>query len=185
MPDIDRRKFIRAAVGSTMLAAFNPPAVFALDGMAKQLPAPSTGENGSLMRALQNRKSTRSFSRKTIPPQMLSDLLWAAFGVNRADSGNRTAASPMNSQEIEIYVATAEGLFLYDARFHQTVQLTADDIRRYCESQGFVAVAPLNLIYVADFSKLGAGPRKRNIFMRRPIPVLSVRTSIFSAPLSG
>jgi SagB-type dehydrogenase family enzyme len=95
---------------------------------------------------------------------MLSDLLWAAFGVNRSDTGYRTAPSPMNSQEIELYVATAKGLFLYDARFHQTVQLSADDIRRYCGSQGFVAVAPINLIYVADFSKLGDRAEKKKYF---------------------
>lgn len=86
---------------------------------------------------------------------MLSDLLWAAFGVNRPDSGGRTAPSPMNSQEIEIYAATANGLFLYDARFHQLIELSTEDIRPFCGKQDFVADAPLNLIYVADFSKLG------------------------------
>jgi len=95
---------------------------------------------------------------------LLSDLLWAAFGVNRPDIGYRTAPSPMNSQEIDIYVAAANGLYLYDARFHQLVQLSSDDIRRLCGTQGFVAQAPLNLIYVADFSKLGDIDDEKKMF---------------------
>jgi SagB-type dehydrogenase family enzyme len=155
MSNVTRRKFLGAAAGSTVLAVVKPSALFATQGKANLLPSPSTGDNGSLMSALKNRKSTRSFSSIPLPQQMLSDLLWAAFGVNRLDSGNRTAPSPMNTQEIEIYVAMANGLYLYDARFHRLVQLSTEDIRNLCGTQGFVADAPLNLIYVADFSKFG------------------------------
>jgi SagB-type dehydrogenase family enzyme len=95
---------------------------------------------------------------------MMSDLLWAAFGVNRPDIGCRTAPSPMNSQEIELYVATANGLYLYDANFHQLVQLKNNDIRSFCGKQGFVANAALNLIYVADFSKLGDRNDDKKLF---------------------
>jgi nitroreductase len=116
------------------------------------------------MAALKNRKSTRSFSNKPIPRQLLSDLLWAAFGVNRPDIGYRTAPSPMNSQEIEIYAAEANGLYLYDARFHQLVQLSNEDIRSLCGTQGYVAHAPLNLIYIANFSKFGDMEDERKIF---------------------
>ena len=155
MSNVTRRKFLGAAAGSTMLAVLKPSTLFAAQGKVNLLPSPSTGDNGSLMSALKNRKSTRSFSSIPLPQQMLSDLLWAAFGVNRPDSGNRTAPSPMNTQEIEIYVAMANGLYLYDARFHQLVQLSTEDIRNLCGTRGFVADAPLNLIYVADFSKFG------------------------------
>jgi SagB-type dehydrogenase family enzyme len=116
------------------------------------------------MSALRNRKSTRSFSSRPLARQMLSDLLWAAFGVNRRDTGYRTAPSPMNSQEIEIYAATADGLFLYDPHIHQLVQLDKEDIRRFCGKQDFVADAPLNLIYVADFSRLVDRPDDRKLF---------------------
>ncbi len=155
MTDVTRRKFLGAAAGGTVLAVIKPSALFAAPGQASPLPSPSTGAGGSLMTALKNRKSTRAFSNQPLPQRMLSDLLWAAFGVNRPDTGYRTAPSPMNTQEIEIYVATADGLFLYDAHFHQLVQLASEDIRILCGIQSFVAKAPLNLIYVADFSKLG------------------------------
>jgi nitroreductase len=155
MSDITRRKFIGAAAGTTALAVLKPSEFFAADKNFEMLPSPSTDDSGSLMSALKNRKSTRSFSNKPLPKQLLSDLLWAAFGVNRPDIGYRTAPSPMNSQEIELYVATANGLFLYDARFHQLAQFYSEDIRSLCGTQGFVAHAPLNLIYVANFSKLG------------------------------
>jgi nitroreductase len=156
MSDITRRKFLGAAAGTTALAVLKPSQLFAAERNFEMLPSPSTGDNGSLMAALKNRKSTRSFSDRPLPKQLLSDLLWAAFGVNRPDIGYRTAPSPMGSQEIEIYAATANGLFLYDARFHQLAQFFTDDIRRLCGTQGFVAHAPLNMIYVANFSKFGA-----------------------------
>jgi SagB-type dehydrogenase family enzyme len=116
------------------------------------------------MTALKNRKSTRSFSNKPLPRQLLSDLLWVAFGVNRPENGYRTAPSPMNTQEIDIYAAEAKGLYLYDARFHQLVELSTEDIRSLCGTQGYVAHAPLNLIYVANFSKFGDMEDERKIF---------------------
>ena len=164
MSKVTRRKFLGAAAGSTMLAAIQPSALFANQGKANLLPSPSTGNGGSLILALKNRKSTRSFRSKTLSQQMMSDLLWAAFGVNRPDIGFRTAPSPMNTQEIEIYVATANGLYLYDANFHQLVQLKNEDIRSFCGKQRFVANAPLNLIYVADFSRLGDREDDKKLF---------------------
>ena len=155
MSDITRRKFLGAAAGTTALAVLKPSEIFAAERNFEMLPSPSTGDSGSLMAALKNRKSTRSFSNKPLPKHLLSDLLWAAFGVNRPDIGYRTAPSPMSTQEIEIYAATANGLFLYDARFHQLVQFFTEDIRSFCGTQGFVAHAPLNLIYVANLSKFG------------------------------
>jgi SagB-type dehydrogenase family enzyme len=164
MSKVTRRTFLGAAAGSTMLAAIQPSALFANQIKANILPSPSTSNGGSLLSALKNRKSTRSFSSQPLSQQMMSDLLWAAFGVNRPDIGFRTAPSPMNTQEIEIYVATANGLYLYDATFHQLVQLKNDDIRSFCGKQGFVAYAALNLIYVADFSKLGDRNDDKKLF---------------------
>lgn len=164
MYNVTRRKFLGAAVGRSVLALLKPSELFAAQGKFSQLPSPSTGDSGSLMLALKNRKSTRSFSSKPLPQQMMSDLLWAAFGVNRPDIGFRTAPSPMSSQEIEIYVATAKGLYLYDAYVHQLVELSREDIRSFCGTQGFVANAPLNLIYVANLSKLGDMEDDRKLF---------------------
>ena len=164
MKDVTRRKFIGAAVGTTALAVLKPSGLFAAQREFDMLPPPSTGRSGSLLAALKNRRSTRAFSDKPVTRQVLSDLLWAAFGVNRPDSGGRTAPSPMNSQEIDIYVAAADGLHLYDARFHQLVQQSTEDIRGFCGTQGFVARAPLNLVYVANFSRLGDRQEDKKLF---------------------
>ena len=150
-----RRGFINAVAGSAAVALLKPSALFAADKNPKNLPAASPDAGGSLMSALKSRKSSRSFSPKKLPDQMLSDLLWAAFGVNRSDSGKRTAPSARNQQEIDLYVATADGLYLYDAKPHQLVQLSNKDIRSFCGMQGFVAEAPVNIVYVADFGRMG------------------------------
>jgi len=164
MSHVTRRKFIGAAAGSAMVAALEPGSLFAAETVAIPLPSPSFGDDTFLMTALKNRRSTRSFSSKPLPQQMLSNLLWAAFGVNRPEYGYRTAPSPMNSQEIEIYVAAANGLYLYDARFHQIIKLSDKDLRESCGIQKFVAHAPLNLVYVADFSKLGDKTDDKKLF---------------------
>ena len=154
MTAFTRRGFISAAAGSAALALLKPSGLFADDKTMKNLPSPSPDAAGSLFSALKNRRSTRDFSPKKLPDQILSDLLWAAFGVNRPDSGKRTAPSAKNQQEIDLYVATAEGLYLYDAKPHQLIQLSAEDIRSFCGMQGFVANAPVNIVYVADFARM-------------------------------
>ena len=82
-----------------------------------------------LMQVLKDRKSSRTFSNEKLPIQVLSNMLWAAFGVNRPDSGKRTAPSARNWQEIDIYVATADGLYLYEAKDHMLRGILAKDIR--------------------------------------------------------
>jgi len=116
------------------------------------LPPPDTSGGKPLMQCLKERKTTRSFDSRSLPQQMLSNLLWAAFGVNRAD-GRRTAPSAMNMQEIEIYVAMQDGLYLYDASSHMLRQVTKQDIREKTGTQSFVKDAPLDIVYVADLSK--------------------------------
>ena len=108
-----------------------------------------------LMQTLKERGSSREFSPEKLPLQVLSNLLWAAFGVNRPDSGKRTAPSARNWQEIDIYVATAEGLYLFDAKAHVLKPVLTEDIRGLTGRQSFVKIAPINLIYVADLSKTG------------------------------
>jgi len=120
------------------------------------LPQPQTDGGRPLMQVLKDRKTTRDFAPDKLPPQILSNLLWAAFGVNRPDGG-RTAPSAMNRQEMDIYVATAEGLFLYDAKGNRLEPVLAQDVRPATGTQSFVATAPLDLIYVADLSKAGSG----------------------------
>ena len=119
------------------------------------LPAPQTGGGKPLMQALKDRHSTREFSSEKLPSQVLANLLWAAFGINRPDTGKRTAPSAMNWQEIDVYVATAEGLYVYDAKGNKLDPILAEDVRGAAGVQPFVKDAPLNLIYVADFAKTG------------------------------
>jgi len=121
------------------------------------LPQPQTEGGRPLMQVLRERKTTRDFAADKLPQQLLSNLLWAAFGVNRPD-GKRTAPSAMNWQEMDIYVATGEGLFLYDAKGNRLEPVLAQDIRQATGTQSFVATAPLDLVYVADLSKAGSGP---------------------------
>ena len=117
-----------------------------------------------LMQALKERKTSRQFSTEKIPPQMLSNLLWAAFGINRPDSGKRTAPSAVNWQEIDVYVASADGLYLYDANTHSLNLVLSEDIRETTGLQPFVKDAPINLIFVADFLKMGRASDSDKVF---------------------
>ena len=120
------------------------------------LPTPQTEGGKPLMQVLKERKSGREFSPEKLPTQVLSNLLWAAWGVNRPD-GRRTAPSSKNRQEIDIYVALAEGLYLYNAQDQRLDPVLDDDIRGAAASQAWARPAPVNLIYVADQARLG-GP---------------------------
>jgi len=121
------------------------------------LPQPQTDGGRPLMQVLKDRKTTREFAADKLPPQILSNLLWAAFGVNRPD-GRRTAPSAMNRQEMDIYVATGEGLFVYNAQANRLDPVLAQDVRAATGTQPFVATAPVGLVYVADFAKAGSEP---------------------------
>jgi SagB-type dehydrogenase family enzyme len=128
------------------------------------LPKPRTTGGRPLMEVLGDRRSSRQFSRKEIPLQTLSDMLWAAWGVNRPESGKRTAPSAVNWQEIDVYVATARGLYRYDASRHALMQVLAEDIRGSTGTQEFVKDAPVNLIFVADYSRMGRASQKDKDF---------------------
>lgn len=119
------------------------------------LPAPDT-QGRPLMQVLRDRHSARAFTAEAIPAQELGNLLWAAFGVNRPESGRRTAPSALNWQEIDIYVATRDGLFRYVAAEHALERIHDRDIRAATGAQPFVATAPVNLVYVADEARTRA-----------------------------
>lgn len=119
------------------------------------LPKPQVDGGKPLMQALKDRSSSRSFSSEKLSLQVLSNLLWAAFGINRPDIGKRTAPSAVNWQEIDIYVAMADGLFLYDAKANTLNPVLSADIRAATGLQDFVKEAPVNLVYVADLSRMG------------------------------
>lgn len=121
---------------------------------AIKLPPPETSGGMPLMQALKARHSTREFAATPLPPQGLSNLLWAASGVNRPHTGQRTAPSAHDWREIDVYVATADGAYRYDPLTHTLKRVAAGDIRHLTGVQDFVATAPVNLVYVADFDRM-------------------------------
>ncbi len=120
------------------------------------LPAPETTGGMPLMEALSKRQSRREFARTDLPLSVLSNLLWAAWGNNRPD--HRTAPSALNAQEIDLYVALASGTYLYEAHPHRLDLVAANDLRRISGYQDFVDEAPLDLIFVADHSRMNLVP---------------------------
>lgn len=169
---MDRRMFLKTVPALTMLAAAEsapaqqagptPGAAGPLAPLTLMKPQADGGK--SVLAALQERRTNRNINPEPLPPQMLSNLLWAAWGVNRVASGptgrpGRTAASASNSQEIDLYVALAEGIYLYDAPAHRLMPVAAGDHRAkaVANGRGVAAQAPVNLIYVADLTKFGNG----------------------------
>ena len=120
-----------------------------------QLPLPARKGGKPLMEALDERGSAREFSEKELTLQQLSDLLWAAWGINREADGKRTAPSSHNNQEMDVYVTLKSGLYLYDAKGNVLIQIHDRDIRDLTGTQDFPATAPVNLVYVADLAKRG------------------------------
>ena len=139
----------------TVVGVLALSAVLAAQGPAPvKLPAPKTDGGMPLMQALKARHSEREFGRETLSPQVLSNLLWAAWGINRPD-GHRTAPSASNKQEIEIYVTLPDGAFAWDAKTNTLNPVAAGDLRGATGTQPFPATAALNLVYVADMTKAG------------------------------
>ncbi len=146
------------------------------------LSQPETSGGRPLMQVLKDRSTSRSFSPEKLSPQVLSNLLWAAFGINRRDSGKRTAPSAMDRQEIDIYVAMADGLYLYEAKTHVLQPVLAGDIRALTGRQPFVAEAPLNLVYVADFGRMGkASKEEQDLYSAADTGFISENVYLFCA----
>ena len=131
-----------------------PVFIYAQELKPVKLPEPQTQGGMPLMQALKVRKSTREFSSRELPAEVISDMLWAAAGINRPESAHRTSPTAMDMQEIDIYLAKADGLYLYDFKGNILMPVMSGDIRALTGSQPFVKDAPVNLIYVADLSKM-------------------------------
>lgn len=123
-----------------------------------QLPSPKTHGGMPLMQAFQLRQSQREFDPAPLPRQTLSNLLWAAGGVNRPSLGGRTVPSAMNAQEVVIYVALPAGVYRYDPVAHALHLVNATDVRRVTGYQDFVDNAPLDLVFVADHTRMKLVP---------------------------
>jgi SagB-type dehydrogenase family enzyme len=148
-------------VSATVIICFVSSAI-AADLSPVKLPPPDLQSGKSLMQSLRDRKTSRSFSPRKLPLAVLSNLLWAACGINRPEAGKRTAPSARNWQEIDVYVAMEEGLYLYNAQTHVLEPVLKKDLRKQTTtflqpSRIQIAGAPVQLIYVADYAKMGFG----------------------------
>ena len=144
----------QANAGLVAAAVVGAPAMAAQPAREMELPAPRTEGGKPLLEALKLRHSTRAYSDRSLSPQILSDLLWSAFGINRPATGDRTAPYWRHVMVIDIYAAMADGVWLYEPKRHVLVQHQNADIRADTGLQDFVATAPLNLIYVAHGERM-------------------------------
>ena len=129
------------------------------------LPVPQMDKGRPLMQVLKDRQSRRDISPdKKLSLQELSNLLWAACGINRPDSGKRTAPTASNLQEIDVYAATAEGVFLYDAKGHKLDPVLQEDVRQAAGKQSFVQMAPVVLVFVVDEARMGRRSESDRVF---------------------
>lgn len=157
------RKLINLCAVVLLLVPGVVPAAVNVD-MIKLPPVQMQG-GMSLMQALKERHSGRSFSSRPLPLQVLSNLLWAASGENRPGSGKRTAPSARDWREISVYVATAEAVYRYDPSGHALYTVVTGDLRAQTGMQDFVASAPVNLIYIADYDRMqGAALEQQNLY---------------------
>ncbi len=131
---------------------------------AINLPPPEKMGGMPLMQALTARHSAREFDGRALPLQELSNLLWAANGVNRAGTGQRTAPTARDWREIDVLAITAEAAYRYDPPSHSLMQTVAGDLRPLTGVQEFVATAPLNLVYVADLDRMSEADAERATF---------------------
>jgi nitroreductase len=173
---MDRRTFMKtlpaitALAGASSATAEDAPAPAPAPEPAPDLPPiplpkPQTDGGKSVLASLQERKTIRNIREDKLPPQMLSNLLWAAFGVNRENGPRgglgRTAASASNSQEIDLYVALPDGIYLYEAVPHRLAPVAAGDHRAKAGGRGRgggAAKAPVSLIFVADIARFAKAP---------------------------
>ena len=145
------------------------------------LPPPIKVGGISLMEALVKRQSSRDFASTALPLPLLSNLLWSAYGVNRTDGG-RTAPSALNAQEIDVYVALPSGAYLYDAATHQLQLVAASDLRRITGYQDFVDEAPLDLVYVANHTRMGMVPvAQREMYAATAAGAITQNVYLFAA----
>jgi nitroreductase len=159
---ITRRDVSVGLLSAAVLAGTSAGA--ASEAQIMQLPAPKMSGGMPLMQALKLRHSTREYADRPLPLPVLSDLLWAAFGVNRP-SGDRTVPYWRHIMVIDVYAAMADGVWFYDPKAHLLRKHLNADIRAVTGQQDFVGSAPLNLVYVAHGERMhDVPPEDRRLY---------------------
>lgn len=148
-----------------------------------KLDNPDLDRGLSVMKALSERKSTREYADKEIGLADMSDLLWAANGVNRPDLGKRTAPSALNSQDVDIYVCKKDGAYLYDAKENVMKRVSPEDLRpAVAGGQDFVKEAPVSLVLVSDISRFpGEDNEHKMLLGAMDVGIVSQNISLFCA----
>ncbi len=154
------RRVTNLGMLSTAALAMAPGFAQAQQPPPIDLPPPRADFGKSLAQALKLRRSTREFAARPLPPQVLSELLWCAYGVNRPATADRTAPSWRHARETDIFMAMANGVWRYDAVSHRLLPHLAADVRAQTGVQDFVGSAPLDLVYVSNAEHLGGVSRE-------------------------
>ena len=178
---MSRRDFLKTSAATGAILSMTPNIILAEEPKPIQLSKPQVGSGNPFMQLLWKRMSSREFSPQPLPGEVLSNMLWAASGINRPD-GKRTAPTASNRQEIDIYVASANGLYLYDAKANLLNPILAEDIRAMTGRQPFVKEAAVNLVYVADYSKMGTGTNEvKDLYSAAATGFISENVYLFCA----
>lgn len=165
-----------------LLAAFVVASAASAADKVIKLSPPALSREGTVMRALEQRQSTREFAAKPLSLSDLSDLLWAANGVNRPESGKRTAPSAMNRQDVDVYVVMEQGAYRYDAANSQLTLVSEGDHRSLVAGgQASVAGAPVCLVLVSDVAKFGGRSDRDALMGAADAGIVSQNISIFCA----
>lgn len=154
---------------------------FAQDLKTVNLLPPQKEGGKPLMQALNERKTSREFeANKKLTDQQLSNLLWAAFGVNRPD-GKRTAPTAMNKQETDVYAVLDKGIFVYNADKNTLEPVAAGDFRAKMGKQDFVASASVVLVFVADYDKMNGDDKTKDFYSAVDVGYISQNVYLFAA----
>lgn len=169
------KKLFMMFIGTCLVAGCN-----AQPAQTIKLQTPNKNRGESTMQAFEKRKSTREFADRALSTQDLSDLVWAANGINRPADNKRTAPTAMNKQEIDLYVILPEGAYRYDPAAHQLDLVVAEDLRpAVAGSQDFAKNAPACLLIVADLDR--AGGQNSQMWTAYDAGIVSQNISLFCA----
>lgn len=176
------KRALSSQLGLALLLSLGGLAAGAQELKTVVLPPPRMEGGKPLMEALRQRRTVRDFKTDKLSLPVLGNLLWAAFGINRPETGGRTAPSAMNSQEVDLYVALAEGIYLYEPKAHQLKPVLVGDFRGKTSGQAFATNAPVTLVFVADHARLGkAKPEGRAFYADVDTGYISQNVYLFCA----
>ena len=148
---------------------------------AIELPAPVTDGGCTLMKAMKDRRSTREYSDEELSPQQLSDILWAAGGINRPD-GKRTAGSTRNLQAVGVYAMLKSGIYFYNASKNVLEPVAEGDFSDIAGPQPFAKTAPLTILFVGDFNTMKIPDRdKQMLFFGCDVGLMSQNVYLYCA----